>query len=112
MGGRHPNHRLVKLHFTYTVKEIARRLDMHQHTVRRWLQDGLVTIDDRRRPVLIRGQDLVDFLKCRRDSAKRGCPPGHIYCVKCRVPRMPAGDIAGYIPMTPTSGNLEGICPE
>jgi len=110
MGRRHPNHKLVKIHFPYTVEEAARCLGIHKHTVRRWIKDGLPTIDDRR-PTVMRGRDLAEFLENRRKTRKQTCPPGHLYCVKCREPRQPAGDFAEYMPMTAEAGNLRGICP-
>lgn len=110
MGRRHPNPRLVKIHRNYSVEEIARLFGLHKNTVRNWLKEGLPSIDQRR-PTLILGEALVKFLRARRSRSKQSCQPGQIYCVKCRVPREPAGDMVEYLPMTPTSGNLRGICP-
>jgi excisionase family DNA binding protein len=105
------NPRLVKIHRTYTVEEAARTLKAHKNTVRNWIRRGLPTIDDRR-PTLIHGADLRRFLEVRRQRAKQPCLPGHIYCVRCRAPKPPAGGMADYMPITPTSGNLRGICPD
>lgn len=107
---RHPNHRLVKIHRTYTTEEIGRLLDVHRNTVREWVKRGLPTIDDRR-PMLILGRDLVEFIRTRRLKNKKTCLPGEIYCMRCRVPRRPAAEMADYQPLTTTSGNLVGICP-
>lgn len=109
MACRHPNPRLAKIHRTYSVEEVARLLGVHKNTVRAWLQDGLASID-RRRPTLILGQELVRFLSVRRQKARQKCQPGEIYCVKCRVPRAPAGNITDYLPLTSTTGNLQGLC--
>jgi excisionase family DNA binding protein len=111
MGVRNFNHRLVKIHRTYTVDEMARLFGAHRNTVRAWLRDGLSAVD-RRRPVLVRGQDLVSFLRARRAANKRPCRPGEIYCMKCREPRSPAGGLLAYQPMTCTGGNLVGRCPQ
>lgn len=110
MPKTHPNHRLVKIHRSYTVEEIASRLVVHRNTVRDWIKRGLQTVDTRR-PLLVRGQDLVAFLQERRKKNKCSCQPGEIYCVRCRTPQKPAGDMAEYLPMTPKLGNLVGICP-
>ena len=107
---RYPNHRLLKLHRSYTVEDVASRLGVHRNTVRQWFKVGLAAID-RRRPVLIQGKVLAEFLKARRQQNRRPCGPGEIYCVRCRAPKVPAGGIADYQPMTPTVGNLVGICP-
>lgn len=111
MGKRRPNHRLVKIHRNYTAEEIARLFGIHKNTVRAWVKAGLAT-SDTRRPTLILGQDLAAYLKARRAKNKRPCQPGEIYCVRCRNPKQPAGDMAEYKPITETLGNLAGICPE
>jgi excisionase family DNA binding protein len=110
MPKRHPNYRLAKIHRNYTVEEIAKLFGVHRNTVRQWVKRGLPTIDHRR-PMLIHGSKLADFLQSRRLKNKRKCQPGEIYCVRCREPRRPAGDMAEYKPGTATTGNLIGICP-
>ena len=109
MGKRHPNHRLAKIHRTYVVDEVAALFGIHRNTVRNWVKHGLPTSDDRR-PMLILGRDLVEFLRARRSKNKRTCAPGEIYCVGCRAPRAPAGDMADYEAVTATLGNLIAIC--
>jgi hypothetical protein len=109
--GRHPNPRLVKIHRSYAVEEVARLLCKHKNTVRAWIKQGLRPIDIRR-PTLIHGLELVSFLQNRRMSGKRPCPPGHLYCLKCRSPKQPAAGMADYLPISDTSGNLRALCPD
>ena len=111
MATRHPNYRLVKIHRNYTVEEIAKLFGVHRNTVREWIKRGLPTINVKG-PKLILGPDLRAFLQARRVKNKWKCQPGEIYCVRCRVPRCPAGDMAEYKPITATRGNLIGICPK
>ncbi len=110
MSKRHPNPRLVKIHRSYTVEEIATLFGIHKNTVREWVKNGLPTTDDRR-PMLILGRELGAFLQAKRIKNKRPCQPGEIYCVRCHSPRKPAASMAEYQPLTDTSGNLVGICP-
>jgi hypothetical protein len=35
-----------------------------------------------------------------------------MYCFRCRVPRIPAGEMADFVPETDALGNLAGICPQ
>ena len=109
--GRHPNPRLVKIHRSYTVEEVARLLRKHKNTVRAWIKQGLRPIDGRR-PTLIHGLELVSFLQNRRMSGKQPCPPGYMYCLKCRSPKQPAAGMADYLPISDTSGNLRAFCPD
>jgi hypothetical protein len=99
----------VKLHRSYTVEEVARLRTVSRGTVRRWLKIGLAALTDRK-PTLILGEDLVQFLAARRVPSQK-CAPFECYCVKCRSPRKPAGDMAEYVPFTATTGNLRAICP-
>lgn len=110
MGKRHPNPRLAKIHRNYTVDEIAHLYGVHRNTVREWIRRGLPTSDSRR-PMLVLGRDLATFLQARREKNNRSCRPGEIYCVGCRTPRAPAGEMADYVPVTATLGNLVGLCP-
>jgi hypothetical protein len=108
---KRPNHRLVKINRTYTVEEVADLFAIHKNTVRVWLKSGLESIDHHC-PTLVFGAVLADYLQAKRRQRKRPCQPGEIYCVRCHAPKRPAGDMAEYCPITATSGNLMGICPE
>lgn len=110
MSKRHPNPRLVKIHRSYTVEEAAVVCGVHRNTVRQWIKAGLPTLDNRR-PVLMQGGALRVFLERRRNQNKRPCLPGQMYCLRCRSPQHPAGDMADYEALTATQGNLVGICP-
>lgn len=111
MRKRRPNYRLVKIHRNYTVEDVARLFGIHKNTVRAWVKAGLPTCDGKR-PILILGRELAGYLKARRTKNKRPCQLGEFYCLSCRAPKQPAGDMADYLPITERMGNLEGICPD
>ena len=109
MAKRKIDARRVKIHRNYTISEVAELLGVHKNTVQHWLKSGLPHIRDRR-PLLILGQDLKEFLNGRRLRGRKPCLPGHLFCLKCREPRRPAAQMLDYVPITLTSGNLKGIC--
>ena len=109
MPRNHIDPRRIRLHQAYSVEEAARALGKHKHTVRNWIEAGLPTVDGSR-PVLMHGHDLRAFLEARRKAGKRPCPPGTIYCFRCREPRPPASDMVEYTPRNATTGNLVALC--
>jgi hypothetical protein len=111
MGKRSPNPRLAKTHRNYTVGEIAALYKVHKNTVLAWRDAGLTPIADRRKPLVFLGAELSAFLKARRTKNKRPLRAGEIYCVACRDAKEPAYGEAEYVPLTPISGNLRGLCP-
>ena len=105
------NARRVKIHRSYTVDEAARLFNVHRNTVRNWIKSGLATVDERR-PTLVLGLELARFLQTRRGATRQRCGPGQLYCLRCRAPKHPADRRAAYVPITPSSGNLRGCCPD
>ena len=110
MKKRLHNPNLAKMHRNYTVEEVASLYDVFKGTVRAWIKAGLTVLDDKR-PMLILGSDLAAFHQAKRVKNKQQCQPGEMYCVRCRAPKMPAGDMADYRIITEKIGNLEAICP-
>jgi hypothetical protein len=108
MATRRPNWRGVRRHRSYSVDEAARTVDVGKGTVRRWTKTGLPAITDRK-PTLILGSDLIDFIKSR-GSPSSAVSRTKCYCFACRAPRRPAFNAVEYVPLTPTSGNLRALC--
>ena len=102
--------RRIRSHRSYTVKELSKVLGSAENTARRWIKDGLPTVRVRR-PTLILGRDLKLFLDRKRSARKRRCPCGHLFCVRCREPKIPAGSMVDWLPGASGSGLLQGICP-
>ena len=109
MPARRVNPHRVKLHRIYSVQELADCLGVHKNTVRHWQGAGLAAIDGNR-PTLFDGKTTKAFLLARQTSRKRPCPPGMIYCFRCREPRPPALGMVEFIPGQGTTGNLAALC--
>jgi len=103
--------RRAKTHYNYTVAEAAELFGVHRNTVRNWTRIGLETIRAGG-SVLILGDELRGHLT--RQNAKRRvkCPPGSMYCLKCRDARRPPDELVEIVPMTPTTVDLRGLCPD
>jgi hypothetical protein len=110
MRKRVPGPRRVKIHRSYTVDDAARLFGYHRNTIRHWQKQGLKPIDGKR-PFVFESLTLAAFLEARRGARRRRLKPGEIYCLPCRAPKMPAGDMAEYVPLSEARGNLRGICP-
>lgn len=109
MPTRHFNPNRVKLNRVYDTSELARCLGVHKNTIGNWQRNGLEPID-RRRPVLFHGSTVRKFLAKRNSARKHPCPPGTLYCFRCRAAQAPAHGILEYLPITSKSGNVRGFC--
>ncbi len=103
------NPRRVKLHRVYSAAELATCCGVHKNTVRHWQAGGLEPIS-KGRPTLFDGATVRAFLAKRNANRKRPCPPGTLYCFKCRQPRTPAMGMVEATRQNATTGNLSAIC--
>lgn len=109
MPARRVDHNRVKLHRSYRVDELARCLGVHKNTVRSWQAKGLEPVDGTR-PLLFPGASVRAFLANRKSNRTCKCPPGTIFCLRCRAPRAPALGTVFYRPTRSGGGNLRAHC--
>ena len=109
MPANRANHHRVKLHRIYSARELANCCGVHKNTVRNWQADGLEPVS-KGRPTLFQGATIRAFLDKRNASRKRPCPPGTLYCFKCRHPRAPAMGMVEAVRQNATTCNLRAIC--
>lgn len=110
MGNRKIDGRRIKIHFDYSVSEAAKLLGVHKNTVKQWVKSGGLAVFTDSRPHLILGRELKRFLKAKKQASRKPCAAGELFCMKCRTPRRAAGDLLDYEPLSPTTGNMKGIC--
>lgn len=79
----------IKSHRSYEIEEVAELLGVSPQTVRQWIKDGLPALTERR-PYLILGWQLKEFLKAREGARKQPLGAGEFYCTSCKAPRKPA----------------------
>ena len=71
---------------SYSVQEIAELYSLHKNAVFMWVRSGLKIIDQKK-PYLINGSDLIEFLNTKQKKRKHKCKPDELFCFKCRLPR-------------------------
>jgi len=103
------NPNLIKETLSYSTQEIATRLNVHKRTVQDWYKQGLPRIDDRK-PSLVLGADLKDFLKQRRVKRKRKCRKNEFYCMKCKEPRQSRNNLVNIRFLSSSRLMVIGLC--
>lgn len=80
------NPQKLNSHISYTIKELSEILCIDKKTCLRWIEDGLKIVEGRRKPILIMGQELKDFINKRRQKKKFKLKPNQFFCLSCRLP--------------------------
>jgi len=99
----------AKIHRSYTVEELANLYSVHKNTVRIWVKNGLPVCDSKK-PMLILGGDLREFIKDKNNKRKQKCKPNEMYCLRCKTPQIPADNMVEYEPINNVSGRLIALC--
>lgn len=108
-GNKNPDRRHVRIRRTYSVPEVAALLEVHINTVRRWMKNGLASIDGRS-PTLIHGAELRRYLEVRAKGRKQECGPDEMYCLSCRAPRRPILGSVHVADLNDKTVRLNGAC--
>lgn len=103
------NLRLIKATWPYTVQEVAALFGIHKNAVLRWVTEGLPANKDKR-PFLIRGDELSQFLSNRQRRKKRKCAWNECFCFKCRAPREAYLSTADIVIESSTRFRLKALC--
>ena len=105
------NLRAVRANTAYTFEEAAMVLRVSIVTIRSWEKRGLPVMR-LRKPFLILGSALQEFIEKRIRNAKVPLKSDQLYCLPCRKPQIPMGKLVDYVPQTATAGRLVGLCPD
>lgn len=103
--------RRLKRTQTYTVPEAAASIGVSIGTVRRWVREGLPLIDDKR-PQLIHGGAMREWLANKALARKVRCGPRQIYCCKCRDARDILPGSAVIIHRNEKAATVRALCIE
>ncbi|WP_424929523.1 helix-turn-helix domain-containing protein [Amaricoccus tamworthensis] len=99
----------VKSNRTYTVEQAADAIGVSEQTIRIWITQGLPVLSAKR-PMLILGWALKDFITRKQQGQKRPLRLGEFFCFSCKEPRRAAIDMVEYHPRSPTHGRLRALC--
>lgn len=107
MANYNPNK--AKINRNYTFEEMAALFGIHKNTVAGWVKNGLPCLNERR-PFLILGTDVREYLQKQRSAKKQPCKPDELFCMRCKKPSRPAENFVEYLPISSTKGRLAGFC--
>lgn len=93
---KHPRLNRIKSLHSYTINEAAEVSGVSPRTIRNWAANGLQLMQDHR-PALVRGDDLIAFIKGQRKQRKQSLPLDRFYCLRCRTSSAAAGGLAECI---------------
>lgn len=74
----------VYKHRSYTIEELSALLGKTEKTLFRWIELGLNIIPESKRPILIMGSDLKEFLGNKYSKKKVKLNRSQFYCFTCK----------------------------
>ena len=107
--------RKIKSKRSYTFKEIADRLSIHERTVQSWHTGGLVALEGSNNPYLVMGTEVQNYIKLQRLKNRVVLKDNEFYCMGCKKAVVPE-KIYKYMNGIRMGGNkqsvrLNGVCP-
>ena len=107
--GKRANPMSVKAALTYDINEAAKALGKSPATIRNWIRDGLPIMASRK-PYLILGAAIQDYLRCKYKATKRPLEADQLSCLSCRRGRKPVHLAVSLTPINCKTALLKGIC--
>lgn len=101
--------RRIRLTVSYTVQDIAEMFKLHKGAVLIWIKKGLPIIDNKK-PYLIYGEELVQYLQIKKAKRKFKCKPDEFFCFKCRHPRQADKNVVTIDFKSKTKVRIIGHC--
>lgn len=102
--------RRVKMHRSYTIRQLSDLLEVTPATVRRWCKLGLPCLTDAR-PFLIEGHAFHEFHAEKLARKKTRLQAFEVYCLSCKAARTPQPGLVDAEPMDATRDRIMAICP-
>jgi hypothetical protein len=106
---RNINLNRIKKNYAYSINDIGESFGKHKNTVCNWIKEGLKTIDGKK-PFLIHGSDLREFLEQKQNARKSKCKDDELFCTKCQKPQKPWGNLVDVFIRAKNKVRLQGLC--
>jgi hypothetical protein len=106
---RNHNLKYISSSRSYTVKEVAEKIDVQTKTVYAWIKQGLLIIEGSS-PERLHGSDIKQFHNKRRKSQKQPCKDNEMYCCSCKKPQKVFNNETIIEYRTPKRINFKGKC--
>lgn len=100
----------LKRHRNYTFDEAALATGKHKNTIASWVKRGELPAITEKRPYLVRGCDLIDYLHAKRKNRRVKLKAGEMYCLGCKAARRPAAGMVDRRPTISGAANFEALC--
>lgn len=78
------NPQKINMHRSYTIKELSVLLSIDEKTPTRWIEDGLPIVEGSKKPILIMGSAVKDYLRNRSLKKKCSLTRKQFYCMHCK----------------------------
>ena len=71
-------------HRSYTIEELSGLIHKNPKTLLRWIETGLKIVPESKKPILVMGFDLKEFLKKKNTKKKIKLNRNQFYCLSCK----------------------------
>jgi hypothetical protein len=72
---------------SYKIKEMSDCLDISEKTCLRWIENGLSIVPGGKKPILILGSEIKNFLRKKDSKKKIKLKRSEFYCLTCKAAR-------------------------
>ena len=103
------NYKLIESNRSYSTEKIKKLIGIHEQTIREWVnQNNLECVS--KKPILIYGAVLKEFIKNRNESHKKTLNFNEFKCLKCKAISIPKDNQISIYHNKNSSIRATGVC--
>lgn len=103
------NYKLIESNRSYSSEKIKKLLGIREQTIREWINQGKLECVSKK-PILIYGAILKEFIKSRNESHKKTLEFNQMKCLKCKAISIPKDNQISIYNNKNGSIRATGIC--